>query len=315
MNLRQVEAFRAVMILKSVTKAAAAMHITQSAASKLLAQMERTTGLRLFKRAKNNLEPTPEALQLFLTVEHAFVGLDEIKMRANDIRNLHVGHLRIASVPPLAVQFLPRAIKRFSIDHPRVTFTLMTKSPANVEGWIASQQYDLGFASNFDGSAVRAEIFAAVEAVCIFPRGHKLEALKVVRPTDLVDVPLVSQDADSSEIRRRTDVIFQELKIPRRIVVETPSVVTVCNLVREGMGVAIVNRITAREFLHTDLVARRFRPLAQLRIMKIQPKQGTPSQLATHFFETMLRIRDEELSSTDWLMPGYGTANERSAGN
>jgi len=45
MNLRQLEAFRAVMLSGSVTQAAAALHISQPAVSKLLADLEHQLGL------------------------------------------------------------------------------------------------------------------------------------------------------------------------------------------------------------------------------------------------------------------------------
>ena len=52
MNLRQLEAFRAVMLTGSVTQAAQSMHLSQPAVSKLIADLEYTVGFKLFVRAK-----------------------------------------------------------------------------------------------------------------------------------------------------------------------------------------------------------------------------------------------------------------------
>ena len=70
MNLRQLEAFRAVMLSGSVTQAAAALHISQPAVSKLLADLEYHLGFPLFVRSKGvALTVTPEADVFFHEVE------------------------------------------------------------------------------------------------------------------------------------------------------------------------------------------------------------------------------------------------------
>jgi hypothetical protein len=60
MNLRQIEAFRAVMVAGTVTGAAARLRISQPAVSRLISQLERTTKLALFVRSKQRVYPTRE---------------------------------------------------------------------------------------------------------------------------------------------------------------------------------------------------------------------------------------------------------------
>src|SRR3546814_3006439 len=62
MNLRQLEAFRAVMVTRSITQAAQSMHLSQPAVSKLIADLEYAIGFKLFVRTKGSaLTVTPEA--------------------------------------------------------------------------------------------------------------------------------------------------------------------------------------------------------------------------------------------------------------
>src|SRR3546814_4993782 len=61
MNLRQLEAFRAVMVTRSITQAAQSMHLSQPAVSKLIADLEYAIGFKLFVRSKGSaLTVTPE---------------------------------------------------------------------------------------------------------------------------------------------------------------------------------------------------------------------------------------------------------------
>jgi hypothetical protein len=61
MNLRQIDAFKAVMETGPVTQAAACLHIAQSSATKLLQMCERSAGMLLFTRDRGRLIPAAEA--------------------------------------------------------------------------------------------------------------------------------------------------------------------------------------------------------------------------------------------------------------
>lgn len=148
MNLRQLEAFRAVMLSGSVTQAAASLHISQPAVSKLVADLEHQVGFRLFVRSKGvALTITPEADIFFHEVERSFAGIAVLKRAAADIRNTSTGMLRIAALPALAVSFLPAVIAVFRKRHPGVSIQLQTRSSSTVRQWIANQQFDVGLAT------------------------------------------------------------------------------------------------------------------------------------------------------------------------
>jgi DNA-binding transcriptional LysR family regulator len=97
MNLRQVEAFRTVMMTGKMTAAAELMAITQPAVSRLIRDFEFATKLRLFDRRGNQLTPTQEALTLMQEVERAFIGLSRIKAFAEEVRHQNAGMLRNAT--------------------------------------------------------------------------------------------------------------------------------------------------------------------------------------------------------------------------
>jgi DNA-binding transcriptional LysR family regulator len=68
-NLRQLEAFRAVMLTKSITRAAEMLFVSQPAVSRLISDLESTVEFDLFQRVKKRLIPTPEGEALFEEVE------------------------------------------------------------------------------------------------------------------------------------------------------------------------------------------------------------------------------------------------------
>ena len=78
LKFRQIEVFKVLMEVGTVTGAAGRLGISQPAVSKVLASMERSTNLTLFERLRGRLIPTPDARSLYRQVHRSFVGLDDL---------------------------------------------------------------------------------------------------------------------------------------------------------------------------------------------------------------------------------------------
>ena len=65
MKIRQLEAFRAVMVWQTVTRAAEALHVSQPAVTRLIADLEESVGFQLFSRIRGRLHPTAEGEALY----------------------------------------------------------------------------------------------------------------------------------------------------------------------------------------------------------------------------------------------------------
>jgi len=88
MNLRQIEAFRAVMTEGSVTQAAVALGVTQPAVSCLIANLEESMGFLLFKRHRGRFQPTGEAEIFLEDAERLLASHSRATRTARDIRDL-----------------------------------------------------------------------------------------------------------------------------------------------------------------------------------------------------------------------------------
>jgi DNA-binding transcriptional LysR family regulator len=295
MNLRQIEAFRAVMVAGTVTGAASRLRISQPAVSRLISQLERTTKLVLFVRSKQRVHPTPEALAFYHEVERAFVGIDRLERAAANIRNLVTGNLRIVSLPALGLGFLPHVIKRYRDMYPKVTVSLQTRSSSTVMDWITALQFDLGLASNtIEKPSIKASLFAASEAVCILPPNHGLAAKSVITPKDLAGEHFVSLSMED-QARFQIDHVFAEARVERQLSLETPYAATACAMVMEGLGVSVISPFPAEDFRGQGLLIKRFRPAIHFRTMLLQPAERPASLVAEKFISLMEQCRDELL--------------------
>ena len=139
LNHRQLEAFLAVFEAGSVTAAAESLHVTQPAVTRLVKELENAVDMVLFERIKGRLVRTREATLFYEAVKRSFLGLDKLVQTAEDIRGLRVGTLRIASMPALALGFLPRVISKLAGRYPDAKISLQIRSSEKVMEWIVSE--------------------------------------------------------------------------------------------------------------------------------------------------------------------------------
>ncbi len=270
-NHRQLEAFQAVMESGTVTAAAERLYITQPAVTRLIQDLEHTVGFALFERRKGRLSATVEAQVLYEEVERSFTGLDKILQTAADIRTFNSGTLRIAALPALALGFLPRVIRRFSERHPNVSISLQIRSSTKVMEWIASQQFDIGFAAvQQSHPAVVQELLLEAPFVAIMPADHPLARKKRLEPKDFEGQDFISLRPELNT-RGRIDEIFAAANVRRRTVIDTQLAAAVCKLVAEGGGLSLVEPVTAAEFMGQGIVARPFRDDLIFRYSLLRP--------------------------------------------
>jgi len=269
-RIRQLEAFRAIMITGGVTAAAGMLNISQPAVSRLISNLEETLGFAVFQRRNGRLHPTQEADFLFSEVDRVFANLDHIAQMSDDILHQKKGHLRIACLPGFATSLLPDVVADFLAERDGVTISLQTRSSRRVRDWIAAQQYDVGIADEFDGhSAVEHEPII-IRSVCVLAEGHRLAERKVIEPADLADEQMITNDRDHSfnhEVERK----FEEagVKLERRV--EVRQFATACLLAKRGLGASIVSAIDAAEYTGQGLVAIPFEPQVPFKIDLLYP--------------------------------------------
>ena len=111
MELRQLEAFAAVMSTGSVT-AAGRLGRSQPAISRLLQELEAEIGYALFSRSGPRVTPTEQGFLLYEDVERALAGMRQIRERAGEIARGQAQPLLIAATPALAAGLVPAALQR-----------------------------------------------------------------------------------------------------------------------------------------------------------------------------------------------------------
>ncbi len=257
---RQLDVFRTVMLCGQVTRAAELLHTSQPTISRELARLEQVLGYALFERTSGRMgrmRPSARALALMEEVEASYVGLDRISAHAAALAQYRQGRLQLACLPALAQALVPDAVARFARHAPEASVSLVSLESPLLEAGLTEQRHDLGLGEQPAPEGCHSRLLLATHEVCVLPAGHALASQPVLSPTDFEGLPFVSL-APTDPYRQRMDQVFAEAGVQRRLQVESGSAASVCALVRAGVGVALVNPLTALSLADTGLVLRPF---------------------------------------------------------
>ncbi|MBC3945283.1 LysR family transcriptional regulator [Erwinia persicina] len=282
-SLRHIEIFHAVVTTGNLTEAATLLHTSQPTVSRELARFEKLTGLQLFERVRGRLQPTVQGLQLFEEVQRSWYGLDRIISAAEGLRQFRQGELSVACLPVFSQSLLPLLCQPFMQDYPELSLNIIPQESPLLEEWLSAQRYDLGLTetTHTPAGTDRTALFTGDE-VCVLPAGHALVQRSTLTPADFNGQNYISLSRTDS-YRQILDGIFAEHGVQRRMVMETHSAASVCSMVKAGIGVSIVNPLTALDYADTGVVIRRFSIAVPFTVSLIRPRHRPASALVDAF--------------------------------
>ncbi len=287
LNLKQIEAFRAVMLTGTMVRAAEALYVSQPAVSRLIADLERDLGYLLFNRTRGRLQPTEEGNALYIEVQRSFVGLSQVETAARALGRDSSGVLRIVAMPSLTGEPLTRAIARYARENPDVSFEIEVRPRRLVIESIAAQQYDIGVTTlPVDIPSIDVRHLSEGNSVCVVSADHPLAGRDVIHAQDLEGESFVSFSTDTL-FRIRVDRVFDDLGVNRRMRFETRTAEVACNLVAEGAGVAIVGTWDVPASNRPEIILKPFEPALPLRIGALIPAHRPSSRRVEMFIDQL----------------------------
>lgn len=179
---------------RNLSKAAASLNITQSAASKTLAEMERGLGLKLFERTARGVSPTAYGECL---LGHARTVLRELAQTREDLRALMLGvhgKIFVGSLPAAAATSLPAAVALLKKRSPETAVfiregtsdVLLPELRSGKLDLIVGTLPDLGLSRELDEKILFEERTALVAG-----RDHPLASRRKLKWQDLAGLPWV----------------------------------------------------------------------------------------------------------------------------
>lgn len=295
LNFRQLEAFRAVMPTGSITGAGHSLSISQPAVSRLIKDLEHELKLSLFVRQGTHVVPTEEARELYREVERHFSGADRIREAARALRLSKVGYLHVGTMPNLSMACMPKAVSQMLGRHPGLVISVHPDSSVNLVQMMVHGQLDVAYAvPPSDPRGLAHTEFPATTAICVMPKGHRLEAKRSVSVGDLHDEDFISLGSSSMQ-RMQINAAMLQAGVRPNIRLETVHSSSVISYVSQGVGLAVIDPIAVMGPATELVTIRPFTPRISMPISAIYREPQTPSRFASEFTQILGDVLAAEL--------------------
>jgi DNA-binding transcriptional LysR family regulator len=295
-NLLHFAAFRAVMLTGTVSGAAEIIGKSQPAVSRLLDRLEHDLAVRLFDRRKGLVTPTPEAYLLLEDVERTYLALESLRSAGSRLSGESQLSVNLAVMPTMGTNFMPEVVCRFAARRPRVKVSLNIRMSPSVEEQAAASQIDIGLAERpLRRSGYQSEVFSDAPYVGVVPRGHPLEDRPFLTPEDLRKGPLI---AWTRQVAARTliDQALQSHGLRSEHLYETSLSVAALELVKRGLGIALIDPFSAMRHADERVRLIPFMPKIPFNVALLRPEHRDPDRATEIMLEVMHQTRDEMLA-------------------
>lgn len=294
LNIRQIENFKAVMECGSVTAAARRLNVSQPSVSKHLSLLEAQLGMPLFLRKGNRLMPNSEAEALHQQVEQLYSGLTRLSSFMSDMAQHRHGEVQIAAMPLMAQRWLPEVVAPLLKRYPDASASFPVRSSNWVNKWVAAGRADLGIAMPGSESGVVTEPLMDLPMVAVMKGDHPLADQGPLVSEDLEGQSLITLSTFDYSPSFFDDLLRSILqRAGRRI--QTFTTYVACELAQQGLGIALVDALTAMHFQRsgTGLCVRRLKENPTIRISLISATSWPRSALASQFMDEVQRKATE----------------------
>lgn len=249
-SLKHIEAYDAIAATGSTIAAAVELGISQSNASRLLQQLEDYLGVRLFEREKNRLQPTREGLQLGPEIRAISDRLRALKTAAVELESGRSREimLRLAFPASLSSTRVPKMLRTFLAANGPVRIEVASGSYLAIERMVADGEADIGFTRlPLTTPGLRQERAMPSHVTCALHKDHALAGRPSLSISDLKGQDLIVLNRERP-VRHQLEALFYQHGLRQRPLLEAHSVASACALAAEGLGIALVGDLIAREY-------------------------------------------------------------------
>lgn len=243
-DMRQLEAFLAVMTLNNVTRAARSLGRSQPVVTRQIRELESDLGFALFERNGPRLSPTERGIRFHIEVERYIGSLRAIRERADAILNDHLPDLHIAAAPALAAGLLPRALARFEPAEIPEQVHVLTLPAESVAQSVLSRAADIGMASMpKDLPGLTVHLSAEVPCVGVVSENDPLAGRSIIHAEDLRSRRIITP-ASPYRLRRGIEEALGRAGVAPAAIMDTNASFVSITSAQAGLGVAIVDSAT-----------------------------------------------------------------------
>lgn len=236
-------ALEKIIELGSFTKAAKALGYTQSSISQMVASLENEFSMKLLCRSRTGVKLTIEGAELYPFIERTILQYRAMQEKANEIRGLESGIIRVGTISSITCHWMPRLIKGFQEIYPNVQFLFHQGDYTSIQEWIKSGAVDFGFITPPAVTDLETVFIKDGEMLAVLPAEHPLASRTSIRLEELVNEPyILMEEGHYSEPLNA----FHDAGLTPNIKFTIHDDYAIMTMVEAGLGVTILAELVLR---------------------------------------------------------------------
>ena len=285
-----VQAFIAVAAQRNFRRAAAGLHITQTALSRRLQTLEEYLGVKLVERTTRSVDLTRAGADFLPRAQRLLTELETALLDIREMGKAMRGSVTIACVPSIGARYLPHVIQQYSAEYPDNRITIHDHSSFGVAEAVLRREAEFGINVTGSHDAGLASVTLAHDRFVLICRDdHPLAGRKRVSWTQLEPHLLIFPGSLSAN-RLVLELALTTARLRLRTYYEVQHSSTALGLVAEGVGVAIVPGLAVlREAYPRTRVIPLVAPTAARSLVLIAPRNAQLSPAAGALYQMLIR--------------------------
>lgn len=204
MNIEQLIHIVEVSKTRSITSAAQNLHISISAISQSISNLEKEFGTKIFERSRQGTIPTDKGKKIIKNSNEVLIQLQKLKEEAQIDASLIHGKLKIATIPGF-MKYLIKSMISFNTAYPNVSFEIIETGTPDIIEKIQQNKIDMGFVAVYGdilnkGTDLSFEVWMEGKIKVYVSKNSPLAFQDTISPQELLNQTAVYYNGDQSFI-------------------------------------------------------------------------------------------------------------------
>lgn len=250
MDMKRLEFFCRVVELKSFTRAAEQLRLTQPTVSEGVRLLEESLGDTLLDRLGREVLPTPAGKLLYRYARRILQLRDEACRAVAELREGPAGLLTLGASTIPGAYLLPQLIEKFTAAHPDSEISLQIAGSGQILQGLAQERLELALVGGMSSErGLEWHSCFGDELTLIVPPDHAWSERNQVDPLELMDEPMLVRELGSGTRTTLEEHLRRHDLDPARlhVVAEMGSNEAVKQGVRGGLGIAVISRLSVSD--------------------------------------------------------------------
>jgi DNA-binding transcriptional LysR family regulator len=244
LTLRQIEVIRAVMVTGTIAGAARLLNVAAPGLSRLMKHTEDTLALKLFTRRGGRYVPTPQARTLFDQMNEVHRHLENLRYAIDSVGRGRFSELRVGTVPSIGNVMVPLAVADVRRRFPELLIEVdILKIEDALDYLLLGRGEVVAMSNRVEHPALAFEDLARGELYCIVAEQHALARRRSVSVAEIAAYPLIGIEP-TDPYGRILVGLLEQAGLGYQIAIKARFGTTVCALVRQNLGVAVIDGFT-----------------------------------------------------------------------